>query len=141
MGTNYYFHKNKPCPTCGHPLEEPLHIGKSSAGWCFALKVYPEGNEMTDIPIIKDLDDWVSLWLSYENGYIVNEYGGPISKTGMMMQITDRSSIEKRRHPKQWYERNYAEPGPNNLARHTIDNVHCIGHGSGTWDLIKGEFS
>jgi len=36
---------------------------------------------------------------------------------------------------------NQAEPGPDGLARHKVNDGHCIGHGEGTWDLIIGEFS
>jgi len=41
MGTNYYVERGAACPTCGHK-EEPLHIGKSSAGWEFLFAPYPE---------------------------------------------------------------------------------------------------
>ena len=41
MGTNYYLHKKPPCEACGHE-PAPLHIGKSSGGWCFSLHVIPE---------------------------------------------------------------------------------------------------
>jgi len=45
MGTNYYLVKNErpPCPCCERTyVQERLHIGKSSGGWCFALHVIPE---------------------------------------------------------------------------------------------------
>lgn len=51
MGTNYYLQKNV-CGCCGRP-EKQIHIGKSSAGWAFALRVYPHDG-------IKDYDDWNS---------------------------------------------------------------------------------
>lgn len=38
MGTNYYLHSQDPCEHCGRSYPE-LHIGKSSAGWVFALHV------------------------------------------------------------------------------------------------------
>lgn len=50
MGTNYYLHTKPDCECCGRGFE-PLHIGKSSGGWCFSLHVMPEDN-------INTLDDW-----------------------------------------------------------------------------------
>ncbi len=38
------------------------------------------------------------------------------------------------------YMQNHAEPGPNNLARHSV-GIGCDAHGEGTWDLIMGNFS
>jgi len=62
--------------------------------------------------------------------------------------ITNRSWKYKQEYPNTFYRteadfhrENHSEPGPNNLVRHKIDDVHCIGHGEGTWDLITGEFS
>ena len=55
MGTNYYLYEgSEACPTCKRPFE-PLHIGKSSAGWCFSLHVIPEEG-------INTLDDWRTRW-------------------------------------------------------------------------------
>ena len=42
MGTNYYLHRPRTneCEHCGRADEAPpLHIGKSSSGWCFSLHV------------------------------------------------------------------------------------------------------
>jgi hypothetical protein len=39
MGTNYYMPVEK-CDHCGHK-PKALHIGKSSAGWCFSLNTHP----------------------------------------------------------------------------------------------------
>ena len=130
MGTNYYL-KSPPCPHCGK-AEEPLHIGKSSAGWCFSLHVIPEAG-------INSLDDWLNLF-TIGSMKIYDEYDTQISKAEMVDVITNIS--------RDWlvsagfdFESNHAEPGPNNLVRYKVDGVHCIGHGKGTWDLIAGEFS
>lgn len=143
MGTNYYLEFNT-CPCCGEK-KAPLHIGKSSAGWCFSLRVYPEKG-------IKNLNDWLDLWNEFEFTWtkIKDEYGTVISKTDMIDTIVNRSFPEGvgRNFPpfgytswKQFYQANSAVPGPNNLMRHKIDGSHCIGHGEGTWDYIIGEFS
>jgi len=44
MGTNYYL-QGKVCVHCGVADGGPLHIGKSSAGWNFGLRIYPEGED------------------------------------------------------------------------------------------------
>lgn len=114
MGTNYYLHQKPDCECCGRPFE-PLHIGKSSGGWCFALHVMPDDN-------INTLDDWRVLWLS-PGVYIRNEYGERISVDEMESIITKR----KWKHEL--------------MLRHEIDGTHCVGHGEGTWDYISGWFS
>ena len=113
MGTNYYLHKN-PCDKCGRGDDEDrLHIGKSSAGWCFSLHVIPASG-------INTLDDWKR---EFEAGEIRDEYGERFDATSLLVIITDRD----------W-------PGNKNPKRHPIDNF-CIGHGPGTYDYMVGEFS
>lgn len=130
MGTNYYLY-GQPCPHCGR-RDERLHIGKSSAGWCFGLHVDDER---------KSLADWERAWAD-PAASIRDEYGDSVTPEDMRRVITERS-----RHPKArpWTELEYcqnsARPGPNGLVRHIVDGRHCIGHGEGTWDLITGEFS
>jgi len=154
MGTNYYLmtpvrlgpnrwfipkhllHNDEPA----HPGWW-LHIGKSSCGWCFSLHVIPELG-------IESLDDWKTKW---PEGEIKNEYGDTVSMEEMVGIIENRQGIEKndtffanaRRYgyssEKDFHRRNRSQPGPNNLARHKIDE-YCVGHGEGTWDLMPGEF-
>lgn len=59
----------------------------------------------------------------------------------MLSRITERSWGGIREMGSHWYAENSAIPGPNGLARHRIDHRHCVGHGDGTYDLIKGDFS
>ena len=136
MGTNYYWYKEKPCPTCGRS-DAPLHIGKSSAGWCFALHVIPEEG-------IKDLPDWIER---FKSGRIEDEYGRDISAEDMVSTITKRGmGRPKERVPfgysswEAFHSSNQSCDGPNGLVRAAIGR-HCSGHGEGTWDLIGGEFS
>ncbi|HUV26578.1 MAG TPA: hypothetical protein VMW34_04350 [Anaerolineales bacterium] len=68
MGTNYYF-RYKICDGCGSYKER--HVGKSSGGWKFLFRAYPEHY---DRPIIKTKDDWDVFIAAHPNGCIVDEY-------------------------------------------------------------------
>lgn len=130
MGTNYYLHE-KVCEHCGRS-DERLHIGKSSAGWCFSLHVIPEEN-------LESLEEWVAR-LSKPGCKIVDECGEAVTPEEMLDTITNRHWSAASGWTAKHYSDNYAIPGPNNLIRHAI-GPYCVGHGSGTWDLIPGEFS
>jgi len=121
MGTNYYWKQAKDAKS--------HHIGKSSGGWCFALRLHPKLGIMS-------LRDWEEIWA--RSGLIEDEYGFELSKSDMLGVILDRGRDDPvERHFD--FARNHAAPGPNNLVRHEIDD-HCIGWGDGTYDLIVGEF-
>jgi hypothetical protein len=135
MGTNYYAESDR-CAACGRK-DEPMHIGKSSAGWCFGLHIYPEHG-------IHDLDDWVREW---EAKHIVDEYGESVSKTEMLRIITERSfSRGDRSAPlgcesiAVFHARNHSQDGPNGLLRRQL-GMGTVKHGAGTWDCLVGEFS
>ena len=137
MGTNFYIAIPE--------TNELIHIGKSSAGWCFALHVIPERG-------INNLDDWLEL---FKKGRIRNEYNEVVSSQKMTEIITSRafygdtdwdnrvwnSYPGQEESEEEFHRINNSERGPNNLARSKIDNVRCIGHGEGTWDYIVGYFS
>lgn len=129
MGTNYYL-KGSRCEHCGRGSGD-LHIGKSSAGWTFALRVYlpydGEPNWQTQdfdksIHSISSLDDWRPL---FERFGIINEYGEDVSVADMLRTITERS------HPNGLLRRD----GRDNtgLLRATLTD--------GTYDLVPTEFS
>lgn len=113
MSTNYYI-QGDVCPHCNHRPDN-LHIGKSSIGWMFSLRVYPEQG-------INNIFDWLPR---LKQDTIVDEYG----KTLSFEQMVD---IIARRRP---HTQNV-----NPLQRHEIDGRHCVGHGEGTYDYIVGEF-
>src|SRR6478609_6654782 len=110
MGTNFYWLEKPPCPTCGHEPER-LHIGKSSAGWVFALRSH------SDLQI-HDLSDWVERF--YLSPHIVDEYGRAVTPgemlTTIMLRGRDAAPVDF-----DW-TRNYAQPGPRNLIRARADN-------------------
>jgi hypothetical protein len=135
MGTNYYL-KQKCCASCGRSDER--HIGKSSAGWCFGLHVYPDDG-------INTLEDWRKLF-SDQSNKIRDEYGSDVEPQEMLNAITNRSWVRNQKPMmyRDWSEfnrLNHATEGPNGLSRHQIDGRHCIGHGEGTWDYLIGDFS
>lgn len=136
MGDNYYLYENA-CDKCGRG-DEPLHIGKSSAGWCFSLHVEPDMK-------LRDLPDWVERW-SQPGVIIKDEYGHTLSPEDMLLVITARHWDNTKKwwtgyeSEQDFHIRNHSEPGPNGLLRHRIGQ-YCLSHGSGTWDCIAGEFS
>ncbi len=114
--------------------EEFIHIGKSSLGWCFSLHVVPEFG-------INTYEDWVRMFIEPDR-IIMDEYGDVVPFTAMISIITARARPDSCTWDAERLDRNYAEPGPNNLVRHRIDSEHgCIGHGEGTFDYITGDFS
>ena len=123
MGTNYY-HITNEWPVPEHV--DRRHLGKSSAGWVFALRVYPEED-------IRSLSDVVELIAS--NGRIEDEYGYEISLEEFLIIVIDRRMPDDTPRPP------HTERGPNNLLRFKLGVGGCIGHGTGTWDLINTEFS
>jgi hypothetical protein len=133
VGTNYYHElRANHCAACGRADNESLHIGKSSAGWCFGLHIYPDKG-------INTLGDWVKRLES--GGIIRDEYGEEIT-VGDMLAV-----IVARKYSGVWapgeLAANVAAPGPHGLAR--IAGTHSlqrgVTHGPGTWDLCPYEFS
>ena len=137
MGTNYYLERNV-CPECGK-ADESWHIGKSSAGWCFALHIMPDRD-------IHDLPDWLNEFED-TGTRIIDEYGREVSAKDMVSIITERGRDpvpDKPYHYSSWAEfhrMNQSEWGPNHMLIARIDGNHCTGHGKGTWSLNTGEFS
>ena len=123
MGTNYYLH----AADCA-----PLHVGKSSAGWVFALRVHPDLE-------IHTYNDWLSVWANPKVD-IRDQYGTSLSVDEMRRTIQERSWPQGDLHRPEILRRNSAEPGPNGLLRNPVRPGHCIGHGPGTWDLFECDF-
>jgi hypothetical protein len=144
MGTNYYLTFNG--SLLDRLKDKPkveLHIGKSSGGWCFSLHVVPELG-------INSLRDWYRLFRKDDN-VITNEYHDVLTIEQMLDVITNRksrantlpeasSTLSSQRELARYLAANHAVLGPYKLMRHKIDGF-CIGHGTGTWDLLNGEFS
>lgn len=134
MGTNYYWHEKEFCAGCGRGFDG-IHIGKSSAGWVFALRIWPEDG-------ISELHDWVRKF-AQDGSYILDEYGDRIMPFAMLATIAARSWT-KNENPgagyKDWadfHRSNGSIPGPCNLLRSSKTSEH----GAGTYDLCRNEFS
>ncbi len=156
MGTNYYLVYNEKeaatCPCCGHETikYKELHLGKSSSGWTFALRVYPEQGIHTWGDVLYEI-----LYATCKGGWIKDEYGTEVETDMFIDIVTERGSdntidemVEKNNRlgfstvesVGYYLAYNMAVRGPNNLLRHKIDRC-CVGHGEGTYDYIVGEFS
>jgi len=132
MGINYYVRRNA-CPLCGRSGDE-LHVGKSSAGWCFSLHTIPEEG-------INSLEDWKIIFNDNNNAHIEDEYKRMVSVNTMLEIITQRNWVREGELLDGFHKKNHSEPGPNGLIRYKIGGGHCVGHGDETYDLIVGEFS
>jgi hypothetical protein len=136
MGTNYFLHSEQ-CPHCGIEQKDKMHLGKSSAGWCFGLHVYP-GLELIDW---HDMWSYISFCVEEQGHEIKNEYGETILPEVFFAIVWDRHSEQP--HDAEWLRMNHAQPGPFGLARYLVDGQHCIGN-AGQYapiDYIVGEFS
>ena len=130
MGTNYYLRHPK-CPTCGHARGD-LHIGKSSAGWYFGLRIYPNGGDQLEtfgVEKICELDDWRPLFEKFE---IYDEYGTRVHVFDML------STIAERAHTKGLLSRLTA--GPEHMGPYGFE-PNTVFAGRGTYDLMDLEFS
>jgi hypothetical protein len=129
MGTNYYWY---PWMSMNEGVK---HIGKSSAGWCFALHVDREDD-------IRSLSDWLRRF-AMRGSRIENEYGDPITTEEMVHVICCRGNASAEggvERSQVFLAANHALEGPRGLLRSKLDSM-CVGYGRGTWDLIEGEFS
>jgi len=139
MGTNYYvFDDSQFCECCGRGGIE-RHIGKSSAGWVFALAVCPDDG-------LRTFDDWREY---LKRKHIEDEYGSQITYGEMLSRITNRGRDDScwDRKPygydswENFHAQNHSVRGPKGLLRSEIDGRHCVGHGEGTWDYHSRGFS
>ena len=135
MGTNYYL-RQPPCSQCGHTPAE-LHIGKSSGGWNFGLRIYPKTHDAPDDRLrlfgaveICELDDWLPL---FERFPIFDEYGDRISAADMRARIAERS------HPRGLASRLTA--GRDLMGPYHDPTSTDTRAGKGTYDLCNYEFS
>ena len=84
MSTNYY-------ATVAATGEE-LHLGKSSAGWVFAVRVYPHLQ-------LNTLYDWIAL-LAQPGNTVRDEYGRTVELPDLLNTVMNRPDCrQKGRRP------------------------------------------
>lgn len=87
MGTNYYCIEDQPCGCCGH-VPDPIHIGKSSAGWTFSFHA------------TESLTSW-RAWKEYlKDKTIENEYDEEISLECFTKIVENKQKTERFNHTK-----------------------------------------
>jgi len=126
MGTNYYLRGNPACPHCGRCPDQGLHIGKSSSGWTFGLRVYTDdawrvADFAAGIGQIHTLADWLPL---FDRFGVLDEYGDEVEAAEMIEIITERTT------------RN-----PTGLLRRTSPLLRAAVCDGDTYDLVPVEFS
>jgi len=148
MSTNYYLHYNEEvvgeCCACGQAVKKQKvrHLGKSSGGWHFALKVYPDEGITDKDSLEKEIDAALQ-----SGGCIRDEYEDEVDSYQFWKVVTHRAKPFLTKYPNEFYrsrqdflDRNSAEDGFNGLVRAKLSR-HCIGHGDGTYDYFVGDFS
>ena len=73
MGTNYYVVKKKPT------ISDPLHIGKSSAGWKFLFQEVNKYNSFDWDLEIHTFEQWKEFLKNNNEIVILNEYDEEVS--------------------------------------------------------------
>jgi len=93
MGTNYYLRVSgckNPCEHCRAP--QLIHLGKSSAGWTFSFRAYPEPgdigrDELGTAGIVDDFTSWRKL---LDLGEIEDEYGLTVTRDELLAEVESR---------------------------------------------------
>ena len=132
MGTNYYLIKNA-CPHCG-ATEEAIHIGKSSAGWYFALN--------TDV---YSYEQWMEIFEIIGSSFdrIQNDSGTAVTGNAMIANMHDRSIAKTNRpmrrgeDPRRIELNQDIEIGINHLCYVKHNKIHPLY----PIQYVKGEFS
>ena len=130
MGTNYYVNKKPDLVDILRGEEDlELHLGKSSAGWCFSLRIYPEMG-------LVNLETWYKF-LSKGRITITDEYGTTHDIDDVIHRITKRSWKHEhtlsdiKKYPDRFHK--------DGCRRHTSSDQTKPGKGS--YDLCNYEFS
>lgn len=92
MGTNYFIRTPPSCGgKCAHhcPGEEEIHLGKSSAGWAFTFRGYPEPAEASSLVTwpVTDFGSWRRL---LDLGPVYDEYGQEVTPAELLERIESK---------------------------------------------------
>ena len=93
MGTNYYLRVGEcknPCEHCR--ATELIHLGKSSAGWTFSFRAYPEPGDIGhgEFGIAGIVDDFASWRKLLDFGEVEDEYGKPVTKDELLAKVESK---------------------------------------------------
>lgn len=136
MSTNYYLRAQ--CPHCKQKLdgEEGPHIGKSSGGWRFILRIYPRGipdgtleNDRASFraachdPGVTPPTSWAEWLPLLEQFGVIDEYERGVHLSDFIKTVTDGTLYQR------------AE-----LRMHTGEGIIQGPEGS-TYDLYPRDFS
>ena len=93
MGTNYYAVRSRPT------ICDPIHIGKSSAGWMFLF--HEQEDAWCDPPIywhsFNDVKDWLEQYVYKEHQFVImNEYDEEIDYEEFFDMIENKQQLDKR---------------------------------------------
>lgn len=91
MGTNYYVVRRKPS------VREPLHIGKSSAGWRFLFHEVNKYNDFDDNLEIHTFEQWKDFLENNNDILILNEYDEEIS-VKVFLELVKEKQKENNKH-------------------------------------------
>ena len=85
--------------------------------------------------------EYICFCVEEDGQHLEDEYGTIISLEQFFSIVWDRHAQQP--HNAEWLHKNHARPGPFGLARHSIDQLHCIGNAgpSVPIDYFIGEFS
>ena len=88
MGTNYYVRTE---PSCGGKCEQhcrggEIHLGKSSMGWAFTFRAYPEP-EPAPPAVTWPVNDYASWTRLLSLGAVFDEYGRPVAAGDLLEKI------------------------------------------------------
>ena len=89
MGTNYYV---RTPPSCGgkcdqHCKGEEIHLGKSSAGWVFSFRAYPEPSPFENEAVTWPVNDFASWLRLLDLGPVFDEAGCPVTVDDLLAKI------------------------------------------------------
>jgi hypothetical protein len=128
MGTNYYYIDRDNEMT-------RRHLGKSSVGWAYALRVWPEAGLM-------DLDSWVS-YMERGGGCIYDEYKRKHTLDEWLSVVRDRWFTKDEFPDEVFLRQNHAElrfhPEGDGLLLFS-EGFSDRPHGP-TWEAVDSDFS
>ena len=89
MGTNYYIRTQ---PSCGgkcdqHCHGETIHLGKSSVGWAFSFRAYPEPSPFENEVVTWPVNDYASWLRLLDLGPVYDEYSREVTREELLAKI------------------------------------------------------